>query len=93
MSIMRSRPRISKSSSWGGTSFIISASGIGINWPITCAKCCSIPASLSRPYLQRKVVEQVVQGHLKGNRNYTTALHKLLSLEHLHRLFIDSSCH
>jgi asparagine synthase (glutamine-hydrolysing) len=49
--------------------------------------------SLSRPYLQRKVVEQVVRGHLKGNRNYTTALHKLLSLEHLHRLFIDSSCH
>ncbi len=49
--------------------------------------------SLSRPYLQRKVVEQVVQGHLKGNRNHTTALHKLLTLEHLHRLFIDSPCH
>ena len=49
--------------------------------------------TLSRPYLQRKSVEQVVQGHLKGNRNYTTALHKLLTLEHLHRLFIDSPCH
>lgn len=50
------------------------------------------PRSLSRPYLERKMVEQIVQGHLKGNRNYTTALHKLLSLEHLHRLFIDSPC-
>lgn len=48
--------------------------------------------TLSRPYLQRKVVEQIVQGHLKGNRNYTAVLHKLLTLEHLHRLFIDSSC-
>lgn len=48
--------------------------------------------SLSRPYLQRKVVEQAVSGHLKGNRNYTSTLHKLLSLELLHRLFIDSPC-
>jgi hypothetical protein len=30
-----------------------------------------------------------VQGHVKGDRNYTTAIHKLLTLEHLHRLFID----
>lgn len=45
--------------------------------------------TLSRPYLQRKTVEEIVRGHLKGNRNYTMALHKVLSLEHLHRLFID----
>ena len=47
------------------------------------------PRTLSRPYLQRNMVEAVVQGHLKGGRNYTTAIHKLLTLEHLHRLFLD----
>jgi hypothetical protein len=31
----------------------------------------------------------VVQGHLKGDRNYTTEIHNVLSLELLHRLFID----
>lgn len=48
--------------------------------------------SLSRPYLQRKSLEQLVEGHLKGNRNHTSALHKLLTLEYMHRLFIDSPC-
>ena len=48
------------------------------------------PRSLSRPYLQRKGVETVVHGHLKGSRNYTLELHKLLTLELLHRLFFDS---
>lgn len=48
--------------------------------------------TLSRPYLQRKKVEEVVHGHLMGNRNHTRALHKLLTLEYLHRLFIDSPC-
>lgn len=46
--------------------------------------------TLSRPYLQRKSVEAVVAGHLKGDRNYTTSIHKILTLEHLHRLFIDA---
>ena len=48
------------------------------------------PRSLSRPYLQRKGAETVVHGHLKGSRNYTLELHKLLTLELLHRLFFDS---
>jgi len=47
--------------------------------------------TLSRPYLERKGVEAIVTGHLKGNRNYTTELHRLLSLELIHRLFLDSS--
>jgi asparagine synthase (glutamine-hydrolysing) len=46
--------------------------------------------TLSRPYLQKQAVVRVVEGHLKGDRNYTMAIHKLLTLEHLHRLFIDS---
>jgi asparagine synthase (glutamine-hydrolysing) len=48
------------------------------------------PRSLARPYLERGGVEKVVRGHLKGNRNYTTEIHRLLSLELLHRLFVDA---
>jgi asparagine synthase (glutamine-hydrolysing) len=47
--------------------------------------------SLSRPYIERKGMEAVVRGHLKGNRNYTTELHKLLTLEIIQRLFLDNS--
>ena len=45
--------------------------------------------TLSRPYLKRDVLENIVKGHLKGNHNYTAAIHKILTLEHFHRLFID----
>jgi asparagine synthase (glutamine-hydrolysing) len=45
--------------------------------------------TLSRPYLERKGVEQIVGGHLKGNRNYTSAIHKVPTLELIHRLFLD----
>jgi asparagine synthase (glutamine-hydrolysing) len=45
--------------------------------------------TLSRPYVERNGVEQIVGGHLKGNRNYTSAIHKLLTLELVHRLFLD----
>lgn len=48
------------------------------------------PRTLARPYLERKGVEAVVSGHLKGNRNYTTEIHRLLSLELIHRLFLDA---
>jgi asparagine synthase (glutamine-hydrolysing) len=47
------------------------------------------PRTLSRPYLNRRILEEIVKGHLKGDRNYTSAIHKILTLEHLHRLFID----
>ena len=48
------------------------------------------PKTLSRPYLDRAGVERVVLGHLKGNRNYTSEIHKLLTVELIHRLFVDS---
>jgi asparagine synthase (glutamine-hydrolysing) len=48
------------------------------------------PRALSRPYIERKGLEAVVQGHLTGNRNYTNEIHRLLSLELLHRLFLDA---
>ena len=47
------------------------------------------PLSLSRPYIQKPIVENIVDGHLKGNRNYTTEIHRLLTLELLHRTFFD----
>jgi asparagine synthase (glutamine-hydrolysing) len=48
------------------------------------------PGSLSRPYIQRKGLESVVSGHLKGDRNYTAQIHQLLTLELLHRQFFDA---
>jgi asparagine synthase (glutamine-hydrolysing) len=47
--------------------------------------------SLSRSYLDRSGVEAVVKGHLKGDRNYTTEIHQLLTLELIHRQFLDSN--
>jgi asparagine synthase (glutamine-hydrolysing) len=47
------------------------------------------PRTLSRPYIARKSLEAIVHGHLKGDRNYTSEIHNVLSLELLHRLFID----
>jgi asparagine synthase (glutamine-hydrolysing) len=49
------------------------------------------PRTLSRPYLQRDVLESMVQHHLKGDRNYTSEIHRLLTLELQHRLFIDGN--
>jgi asparagine synthase (glutamine-hydrolysing) len=45
--------------------------------------------SLSRPYLQRPAVETIVDGHLRGGRNYTSELHKVLTLELICRSFLD----
>ena len=49
------------------------------------------PRSLGRSYLERQRMEEVIRGHLKGDRNYTNEIHKLLSLELIQRLFLDSS--
>ena len=48
------------------------------------------PLALSRPYLERKRLEDIVQSHVTGERNYTTAIHKLLTIELIHRLFLDT---
>ena len=47
------------------------------------------PRSLARPYIQRNKLETVVQAHLKGNRNHTNEIHTVLTLELLHRAFVD----
>ena len=46
--------------------------------------------TLSRPYWNRRAVEAVVHGHLVEGRNYTSEIHTLLTVELIHRLFIDS---
>ncbi len=46
--------------------------------------------TMSRPYVNPKKIEEVVQGHLTGGLNYTTEIHKLLTLELIHRLFLDA---
>ena len=47
------------------------------------------PRALSRPYLKRGGLEAVVEGHLRGNHNYTNEISTLLTLELLHRQFLD----
>jgi len=46
--------------------------------------------ALSRSYIERRGLEAVVQGHVRGDRNYTTEIHKLLALELVHRFFVDA---
>ncbi len=45
--------------------------------------------TLSRPYLNRYAVQKVVRGHLKGNRNFTHEIHKLLTLELIERVILE----
>jgi asparagine synthase (glutamine-hydrolysing) len=47
--------------------------------------------SLTRPYCNAESVRNIVYGHLKGNRNYTTEIHRLLTLEITHRRFLDAN--
>jgi len=47
--------------------------------------------TLSRPYIQRKQVENIVRQHLEGSANYTSDIHRLLTLELQQRLFIDAA--
>jgi asparagine synthase (glutamine-hydrolysing) len=46
--------------------------------------------TLSRPFLQGTKVEAMVKGHVRGERNSTTAIHKLLTMELLFRQFFDA---
>jgi asparagine synthase (glutamine-hydrolysing) len=47
--------------------------------------------ALGRPYVTRAGVERVVNGHLRGNQNYTSEIHRLLALELAHRIFIEAT--
>jgi asparagine synthase (glutamine-hydrolysing) len=47
------------------------------------------PRTLSRPYWEKNTLEAMVRHHIKGDRNYTNEIHRALSLELAHRLFLD----
>lgn len=46
--------------------------------------------TLSRSYLKPEAVREMVRSHLSGDQNHTPAIHKLMTLEHVQRLFIDT---
>lgn len=46
--------------------------------------------SLERPYLDAAVVKSMVSGHLRGTSNHTTEITKLMTLELVNRLLIES---
>lgn len=47
--------------------------------------------TLSRPYWNRRALEKIVEGHLKGEMNHTSEIHKVLTLELIHRSLLDPS--
>jgi asparagine synthase (glutamine-hydrolysing) len=47
------------------------------------------PRTLARPYLDARRLQAVVSAHTRGEGNYTTAIHTVLTLELVHRLFVD----
>jgi asparagine synthase (glutamine-hydrolysing) len=47
--------------------------------------------ALSRPYVEPQMLKAVVNGHVRGDRNYTLEIHRLLTLELIHRLFVDGA--
>lgn len=46
--------------------------------------------SLSRSYIEKEGLERIVTGHLSGKNNYTEELHKVLTLELIQRLLLES---
>ncbi len=47
------------------------------------------PRSVSRPYLDASAVKRIVGAHVSGRGNYTSEIHRIMTLEFINRLFID----
>jgi len=47
--------------------------------------------ALSRPYVNARIMVDMVNKHCKGSRNYTHEIHRLISAELIHRIFIDAA--
>jgi asparagine synthase (glutamine-hydrolysing) len=47
------------------------------------------PQTRKRPYLRGDVLEKMVKGHLRGDHNYTLAIHKVLTSELIQRQLIE----
>jgi hypothetical protein len=47
------------------------------------------PAARCRSYLRPNSLERMLKAHTKGHRNYAFELHKILTLEFIHRRLIE----
>jgi asparagine synthase (glutamine-hydrolysing) len=47
--------------------------------------------TLRRPYLRAHSLEKMLEGHVHGHRNYTSEIHKLLTLEFIQRKLIEQN--
>ena len=47
------------------------------------------PRSLNRSFLEKRRLEEMVNSHIRGTGNFTLEIHKLLTAELIHRLFLD----
>lgn len=43
----------------------------------------------TRAYLNNKFLKEMIEGHIAGRRNYTNEINKILTVELIHRLFIE----
>lgn len=48
------------------------------------------PRTTSRPYFHKTFLENMVRRHLKGDRNYTDDIEKVLTIELTHRVLVDA---
>jgi asparagine synthase (glutamine-hydrolysing) len=49
------------------------------------------PRTLGRPYFNRAFVEQMVSRHLKGDRNYTDDIERVMTVELAHRTLLEAA--
>lgn len=49
------------------------------------------PRTLSRPFIRKKALEEVVHGHVAGYSNYTREIHKLLMIELVQRQLVEQN--
>jgi asparagine synthase (glutamine-hydrolysing) len=47
--------------------------------------------TLNRPFIRKKVLEEIVRGHTAGYRNHTLEIHRLLTIELLQRQLIEQN--
>lgn len=47
------------------------------------------PRTRSRPYLRGRFLEEMISGHVKGNRNYTSEINRVLTTELIHRQLVE----
>jgi asparagine synthase (glutamine-hydrolysing) len=49
------------------------------------------PRTLNRSFLRKQAIEEMVQGHVSGYRNYTSEIHRLLTIELTQRQLIEQN--